>query len=442
MPQAAPPPTVMPQALSEARPAVAEPRERRSRFPLIVVGAVLVAAVAGFLLAGSGGGEDPGGEATTAENDAIQLEVPAGWTRATTLPAVPGLTLDGATGYTAPDGGALMFGTVSENANNSTLLPTGLIQAAGGVPEQRTPVALGPDKLQAYRYSDIEVEGLDQPLTVYAVPTSEGVATVACLPGSASCEGAANTLELTAGEPLPVGPSGQYAKAVEDALGDLSSSAALRRAKTPRAQAAAARDLQAAYRRASQALGGQQVNPADACANARLVGRARRRLEGLRPGGLRGRGRQQAAVPAGRQGRDRGPAGPRRRSPRVARRGLRNRILRSEAHGTPPDRHHRRRRDRRLRRRLRDRQAGRRRGGGGRRRAGRARRGVRRADGGDHRRRRVREPARAQAQADARGGAARAEHRGGRPVDVDCLARSGARRSGAGARAWAGHRRR
>ena len=47
--------------------------------------------------------------------------------------------------------------------------------------------------------------------------------------------------------------------------------AALRRAKTPRAQAAAARDLQAAYRRAAQALGGQQVNPADASANARLV---------------------------------------------------------------------------------------------------------------------------------------------------------------------------
>ena len=262
-PQVAPPSTVMPQALPE-------PHKRRSRFPLIVIGVVLVAAVAGFLLAGSGG-EEAAGEPATAENGAMRLQVPAGWTRATTLPAVPGLTLDGATGYTAPDGGAVMFGTVADDADNSTLLPSGLLEAAGGVPEQRTPVALGPDNLQAYRYSDVEVEGLDQPLTVYAVPTSEGVATVACLPGSATCEGAANTLELTAGEPLPVGPSGQYARAVEDALGDLSSSAALRRAKTPRAQAAAARDLQAAYRRAAQALGGQQVNPADARANARLV---------------------------------------------------------------------------------------------------------------------------------------------------------------------------
>ena len=266
--------TVMPQALTEAAPTVAEPRERRSRFPLIVVGVILVAAVAGFRLAGSDGGDEGGGEATTAENDAMRLEVPAGWTRSTTLPAVPGLTLDGATGYTAPDGGTVLFGTV--DSDNSALLPTGLIEAAGGVPAQRTPVALGPDELQAFRYSDVEVEGLDQPLTVYALPTSQGVATVACLPGSATCEGVANTLELTAGDPLPVGPSGQYAQAVEGALGDLSAragkaGAALRRAQTPSAQSAAARDLQAAYRRASQALGEQQVNPADASTNARLV---------------------------------------------------------------------------------------------------------------------------------------------------------------------------
>ena len=276
-PVAAPPPTVMPQALSEAYPAVAEPRERRSRFPLIVAGVVVVAAVAGFLIAGSGGDDSGGGgEAQTAETDAMRLEVPAGWTRAATLPAVPGLTLDGATGYTAPDGGGtVMFGTAAD-AGNSTLLPTGLLQAAGGVPEERTPVALGPDKLQAYRYSDLQVEGLDQPVTVYAVPTTEGVATVACVPGSASCEGVANTLELVSGEPLPVGPSGQYAQAVTDALGTLAGSvgeadAALRAAKTPRAQAAAARDLQGAYREAAATLRDQQVNPADASANARLV---------------------------------------------------------------------------------------------------------------------------------------------------------------------------
>jgi serine/threonine protein kinase len=263
-PVAAPTPTLTPQTLPEAR----EPRERRSRFPLVVAGVVVVAAVAGFLIAGTGGDDSGGGEPQAAENGAIRLELPAGWSRAETLPAVPGL--DGATGYTAPDGGTVMLGTT--DADNAALLPAGLLEAAGGVPDQRTPVALGPDKLQAYRYSDVEVEGLDQPLTVYALPTRQGVATVACLPGSASCEGVANTLELVSGDPLPVGPSGQYAKAVSDALGTVAKAdVALRRASTPRAQAAAARDLQAAYRSASQALGEQPVNPADASANARLV---------------------------------------------------------------------------------------------------------------------------------------------------------------------------
>jgi hypothetical protein len=241
-----------------------------------VAGAALVAAVAGFLLAGSGGGEEGGGDPVQAENDAMRLEVPAGWTQATTLPAVPGLELDGATGYTAPDGvGTVAFGLATD-AGNAALLPSGLIRAAGGVPEQRTPVALGPDELQAFRYSDVELEGLDQPVTLYAVPTSEGVATVACVPGSATCEGVANTLELVSGEPLPVGPSGEYAQAVTDALGTLAGNveradAALRRANTPGAQAEAARRLQAAYRRAAQTLRDQQVNPADAGPNARLV---------------------------------------------------------------------------------------------------------------------------------------------------------------------------
>ena len=109
----------------------------------------------------------------------MQAQVPAGWTRATTLPAVPGLTLDGATGYTAPDGGTVMFGT-ADDADNSTLLPTGLLQAAGGVPEERHRRRARPGQAPGLPLRDLQPEGLDQPLTVYAVPTTEGVATVAC----------------------------------------------------------------------------------------------------------------------------------------------------------------------------------------------------------------------------------------------------------------------
>ena len=206
----------------------------------------------------------------------MRLQVPAGWTRATALPAVPGLTLDGATGYTAPDGGAVMFGTVSEDADNSALLPAGLVQAAGGVPEQRTPVALGPDNLQAYRYSDVEVEGLDQPLTVYGRADQRGRRDRGVPAGQRELRGRGQHARADRGRaaarraqrPVRQGGRGCAGRPVGRRRQG-------RRGATPRedatAQAAAARDLQAAYRGAAQALGEQQVNPADASANARLV---------------------------------------------------------------------------------------------------------------------------------------------------------------------------
>jgi hypothetical protein len=173
------------------------------------------------------------------------------------------------------DGGAVSFGTVRNEADNSTLLPAGVIQAAGEVPGERTAVKLGPGDVEAYRYPDVRLEGLGQPVTFYAVPTTAGVATVACIPSTATCDGIANTLELN-GEPFPVGPSADYAKKVNDTLGTLNAAvakrgAALDKAKTPAKQAAAARSLQGAYRKAAASLRGGELSPADRGANKRLV---------------------------------------------------------------------------------------------------------------------------------------------------------------------------
>ena len=86
----------------------------------------------------------------------------------------------------------------------------------------------------------------------------------------------ANTLELN-GEPFPVGPSPAYAQAVNRTLAKLDKavakgSGALNKAKTPAAQAAATRRLQAAYSAAATSLRGQRLSPADRGANARWVG--------------------------------------------------------------------------------------------------------------------------------------------------------------------------
>ena len=58
-------------------------------------------------------------------------------------------------------------------------------------------------------------------MTLFTVPTSEGVATVACVDPSADCESIANTLKLNAGTAFPVGPSKEYAAGLGKTLGTL-----------------------------------------------------------------------------------------------------------------------------------------------------------------------------------------------------------------------------
>jgi hypothetical protein len=124
----------------------------------------------------------------------------------------------------------------------------------------------------------VRLEGLDAPVTVYAVPTTEGVATVACLTGAEgtrNCDAIANTVQLVSGEPFRIGPSADYARVVTRKSGTLADAVAtrqqaLRRADTPRAQARALRRLRDAYRRAARPAG-LELSPADRSANAFFV---------------------------------------------------------------------------------------------------------------------------------------------------------------------------
>jgi hypothetical protein len=264
--------------------------------------------VVGFLAGGSGGGgETAGGAATvaTAGGD-VALKVPQGWSRVGQPPDVPGLSLAKPVAY-APggrDGGTgVLFGVVKDAADNSTLLAAPFLQALGDVPKPSGAVRIGSGDVQAYRYDNLRPNNFDRAVTVYAVPTSAGVATLACLapPASAAgfkadCDGIANTLGLKSGDAFPVGPSKAYADAVGKALGDVnaalkSGSAKLKSAKTPGDQAAAARSISGAYGKAAKSLAGLELSPADRGANARLV----KALQGA------GAGYAKAAAAAGKK---------------------------------------------------------------------------------------------------------------------------------------------
>ena len=157
----------------------------------------------------------------------------------------------------ASGGESVVAGQVKQGASNSTLLPAGFLQALGldaGELPPRQAVRLADNKLEAYRYANLRPRGLDKPVTLFTVPTSAGVATVACVDPSADCESIANTLKLNARDGVP-GRAEQGVRERRWARRSAGSTRrcksgrkALRSAKTPKAQAAAAKGLSSAYK--------------------------------------------------------------------------------------------------------------------------------------------------------------------------------------------------
>src|SRR4029079_14374671 len=93
---------------------------------------------------------------------------------------------------------------------------------------RRTRLRLPAHGLQAWRSRDLSAASGERTLTVYAVPTTDGVATVACAapPAEAAgvaqtCDRVAATLRLRSARAYPVGPSGTYAATLNATIGGL-----------------------------------------------------------------------------------------------------------------------------------------------------------------------------------------------------------------------------
>jgi serine/threonine protein kinase len=307
-------PTVMPKqptpALDDEGETPQRPRTRR-RGALIKAAFVLIAALVALTAAFGNRGSDPGGSSGSAPRSAgapvvaaptasvtgrqVALRVPRGWSRRRSAPDL-GLPLSGAIAV-APRGRSgnrvVEFGVMKNGAaSNSALLPAAFLgsigQQAGTIPA-RTAVRLPAQRLAAWRYANLRPGGTGRQLTVYAVPTTDGIATVVCAAASgqadafaAQCGAIAGTLELVSGRPYPVGPSATYASVLNTAFGTLqqattSQEATLAAAQTVAGQASAARALAGDYQAAAAQLAVLDLSPADRDVNRRLV-RALQRL--------------------------------------------------------------------------------------------------------------------------------------------------------------------
>jgi hypothetical protein len=250
-----------------------------------VVAAIAVAAVAlavvGYVVGSSGGGGSKAPEGTSsAQSGAITLAYPSSWERGNP-PALPGVSFTNpiATGPKAQANNRLVAGMVE--ASGPTLLPADFVKSLPSAPSRTDTVKLG--DYQAYRYKDLRPSGFATALTVYAIPTDKGVATIACTADQAQspqflqeCERAASTIKLAGAKPFDLGPGRDYVALVNKTIGKLQSDrrgalAALRSAKTPAAQARAAGNVARAYDAAAGALGGATTSPQVAGANGAIV---------------------------------------------------------------------------------------------------------------------------------------------------------------------------
>jgi hypothetical protein len=269
--------------------APSRPRDRPRSTPALLVAAVLavIAIAIGFVVGHSGKSSGGSAFASFASVGHLQLHYPSNWQLSSSAPTVPGMHFSDPVVITAgASHGRLNAGEVTD-AGNPTLLSPGFRARVQGSLPTGEPVALG-SSIQALRYTGLQVSGLPGPVTVYAVPTTSGVATIACWsttpPGTAfqtQCGRVAETLRLVGASPIALGADPAYAKTLSSAFDGLRSAtraplAQLRSAKTPSAQAAAASQLSSAYTAAAAKLDGAAVPPMVQDLHARILADLRR----------------------------------------------------------------------------------------------------------------------------------------------------------------------
>src|SRR5262249_48330118 len=146
----------------------------------------------------------------------MQLRYPSGWQPTTSAPAIPGMTFTNPIAL-APNTAAGALSAGEADAGGPTLLPAAFRARVSGTLPAGRPVRVG--VTPALRYANLRVNGLDGTVTVYAAPTTGGVATLVChAPSTATtstatasftdeCAQIADTLRLVGVTAYPLGPS-------------------------------------------------------------------------------------------------------------------------------------------------------------------------------------------------------------------------------------------
>jgi serine/threonine protein kinase len=273
---------VAPAATTVSSPTSPAPGRRRVRPPVWLVGAAVltVAALAGLLVGRAGEPEQQAGTSLASSNT-LELSSPSSWRRPEVAPRLPGIEFKDPIALAPPGarrGDGLIAGQVA--ATGQRLLPPTFLRRLRQPLGQGDAVQL--DKLEAYRYSYLDLERSDKQTTLFVVPNSGGVATMACVDSTtagdllARCERIANSLTLVKDDAYPLGPDRDYAESLTKTIDSLNDARVegrrkLRAARTPASQAVIAAALSGIHENAYQSLSRGSVGPADRPVNEALA---------------------------------------------------------------------------------------------------------------------------------------------------------------------------
>jgi hypothetical protein len=237
----------------------------------------VVAATAGVLAASGPRGVKTHEEARVAALPNLDIKYPVNWAVEKRGPRLRGMSLDQPVWLVAGPSGRTSLGVARIRTEGGELVPSTFLAAAGAANARPTTVRLG--SYRAYRYTDLHPLGKRSLMTVFALPTTQGVHVAMCLSDAARaatfmprCTAVVATLTLRNGKPLPFRSPAAYRADVNEAIHPLDGirvqqRAALVRASTPRAQAAAASALSRAYARAANSVAGAAPPPEFAAAH-------------------------------------------------------------------------------------------------------------------------------------------------------------------------------
>jgi hypothetical protein len=247
-----------------ARPRTAGVRQTGARVPrLLVAGVILAVAVAAIVVVAVRRDDavDQRPVSTRFAGTGLEVTAPAGWARSRQPRALPGISPAGAIVLVEELSKTQLIATLLP-ATSPTLLPEPLTRRLRNRLDAPRRVVLG-GLIDAYYYGDLALLGMPGRTDVYAAPTSEGVATVACsgVPAPVEeCAAAAERLTLTGGaRPLALGADAAFRSRLQAEIGAIDATRArtredLSKATTAAGQAEAARRLSAAYAAGADAL--------------------------------------------------------------------------------------------------------------------------------------------------------------------------------------------